>query len=849
MASGRPADFDRFHLPSLAAMEVGDNPFIRKNAKVAVIGAGVSGVITTSRLTDMGVHVTMFEMGRGPGGRAATRREKVNCPGYEGQEVHFDHGVQFFTAHDARFKGICHQWERDGVIHRWNARVGKLDAADRTFQNEANGGETVGIAPKMSKKLGGSSGRLIRSWQEAEARYVGNPSSNSIVKVMTEKMKNRCVYSTRVTNMEKCSEGWHLKGIYRREKEKHLGTFTIIIWSAPSNGHQKWHRLYSMPPPVTFEKAPLIAPLLAGVDHEACFSVMLVFGRQLTELPFDVAFVNNSKSLCKVIRDSSKPLRQQTLPNPEWETWVLLSTPAYAADIMKTAPPGAAPKELLQSVGDTMVGAFRDATMALFEAAGSEELPGPIHQQAHRWGAAYPQTLMNKPALVDPDLCILACGDFCLSPDIEGACCSGLAAADSTIGLLKRDMILAGGRIIVENPIVEIDGDEMTKVMWDMVKSKLILPFLDLNLEYFDLGITARDACDDTVTTQAAEAINKCNVGVKCQTITPNAKWVAELGLKRMYPSPNTTIRKIVGGTIVREPYICDKIPKFIPGWADPVVICRHAVADHTEAAEMAVPGAGTVELVFTPADGGEPQRVALPQAFSGPGVALAQFNTDEAIRGFAHTCFKLAVARSLPLYLSTKDTILQVYDARFKDVFDELYAAEYKAAGVVYEHRLIDDMVAFAVKSKGGYVWACKNYDGDVQSDMIAQGYGSRALMTSLLYSADGKTMLSDASHGTVHRHFMVHSRGGEVSTNPMSTVLTWTKGLRHRAELDGHAALTEFCGKLEGEMLALVESGVVTKDLAVAIHGAGAARETYVTTGEFVDALAAKLTAAVGA
>ena len=679
-------------------------------------------------------------------------------------------------------------------------------------------------------------------------RYVGNPSSNSICKQLTDKVKKSAaktdfVYSTRVTNMERCSDGWRLRGVYRRDPEKELGCYTVVIWSAPSNGHQKWHRLYSMPPPISPEKAPVLSKALSNVNSDACFSCMLVFDRKLVELPFDIAFVDKSSTLCKVVRDSSKPHREGMLPKPEWETWVLLSTASYAMDIIQAAPPGAPPKELLEKIAGEMVGALAEATK-LFFAKADTEMPAPIFSQAHRWGAAYPQQLMNTPALVEPDMNMIACGDFCISPDIQGACCSGMAAADHALGMLRQDCVFHGGRLVVQNPIVEIDGDEMTKVIWDMVKSKIITPFLDLNLEYFDLAIASRDATDDKITTEAAEAIKKCNVGVKCQTITPNAKWVAELGLKRMYPSPNTTIRSVLGGTIVREPYICGKIPKLIPGWEKSVVVCRHAVADHTEAAEIAVPGAGTVELVYTPDGGGEPVRVALP-AFTGAGVALAQYNTDEAIKGFAHTCFKLAVARSLPLYLSTKDTILQVYDARFKAVFDELYASEYKAQmdalgeEVVYEHRLIDDMVAFVVKSPGGYVWACKNYDGDVQSEVIAQGFGARALMTSLLHSDDGKTLLSEASHGTVHRHFVQHCKGEAVSTNPMSTVLTWTKGLRHRAALDSHAELAAFCDIVEGEMLALVESGTVTKDLAAAIGGGTA----FVTTAEFVDALAARL------
>ena len=399
---------------------------------------------------------------------------------------------------------------------------------------------------------------------------------------------------------------------------------------------------------------------------------------------------------------------------------------------------------------------------------------------------------------------------------------------------------------MVANPIVEIDGDEMTQVLWGMVKEKLILPFLDLKLEYYDLGIANRDATDDKVTTMAAEAIKACNVGIKCQTITPNAKWVAELSLKRMYPSPNTTIRSVLGGTIVREPFTCSSIPRLVPGWADTVIVCRHAVADHTEAAELDIQVPGTVEIVFTPADGSEKQVLQVKE-FTGAGVALAQFNTDEAITGFAHTCFKLAVSRKMPLYLSTKDTILQTYDARFKTIFGAVYESTYKeamdAAGTPYTHLLIDDMVAINVKSSGGYVWACKNYDGDVQSEVVAQGFGSRALMRSMLHGDDGKSLLSEASHGTVHRHFVEYGKTGEAWTNPMSTVLTWTQGLRHRAQLDDNAALAAFSDKLEQAMRDVVDSGKVTKDLAAAVHGASLARDHYVTSGEFIDAVAAKL------
>jgi isocitrate dehydrogenase len=396
-------------------------------------------------------------------------------------------------------------------------------------------------------------------------------------------------------------------------------------------------------------------------------------------------------------------------------------------------------------------------------------------------------------------------------------------------------------KIKVENPVVEMDGDEMTRVIWQWIKEKLILPYLDLDIKYFDLGLPYRDQTDDKVTVECANAILKYNVGIKCATITPDEARVTEFSLKKMYPSPNGTIRNILGGTVFREPIILKNIPRLVPGWTKPITIGRHAFGDQYKATDFVVPGAGTFEMVFRPADGSETKTFKVFD-FKAPGVALGMYNTDESIFAFAHSCFQYALQKKWPLYLSTKNTILKRYDGRFKDIFQEVYEAHYKAqfvgAGIWYEHRLIDDMVAYAMKTDGGFVWACKNYDGDVQSDSLAQGYGSLGLMTSVLICPDGKTVEAEAAHGTVTRHFREHEQGKETSTNPIASIFAWSRGLAHRAKLDNNAALAKFCDHLEAACIETVESGFMTKDLALCIHNAASLkREHYLNTREFMD------------
>ncbi|MCZ6523655.1 MAG: NADP-dependent isocitrate dehydrogenase, partial [Alphaproteobacteria bacterium] len=345
------------------------------------------------------------------------------------------------------------------------------------------------------------------------------------------------------------------------------------------------------------------------------------------------------------------------------------------------------------------------------------------------------------------------------------------------------------GKIKVDNPVVEIDGDEMARIIWEMIRSRLILPHLDLELEYFDLGIESRDASDDQITVDAAEAIKRHGVGLKCATITPDEARVEEFGLKRMYRSPNGTIRNIIGGTVFREPLICRNVPRLVPGWTDPIVIGRHAFGDQYRATDFVVPGKGKLTLKFEPEDGGEIIEREVFR-FPGAGVALAMYNLDDSIRGFARACLNYGLSRRWPVYLSTKNTILKAYDGRFKDLFQEVFEAEYKdrfeAAGIGYEHRLIDDMVACALKWSGKFVWACKNYDGDVQSDTVAQGFGSLGLMSSMLMSPDGRTVEAEAAHGTVTRHYRLHQQGEQTSTNPIASIFAWTRGLSHRAKLD---------------------------------------------------------------
>ena len=393
--------------------------------------------------------------------------------------------------------------------------------------------------------------------------------------------------------------------------------------------------------------------------------------------------------------------------------------------------------------------------------------------------------------------------------------------------------------IRVQGPVVELDGDEMTRILWAFIKERLILPYLSFEaLHRYDLGIENRDATDDQVTVDAAHAIRECGVGIKCATITPDEARVEEFGLKRMYRSPNGTIRNILGGTVFREPIVCSNVPKLVPGWTKPIVIGRHAFGDQYRATDFLVPGAGTLTMRFEPEGGGEPVEYEVFR-FEEAGIALGMYNLDESIRGFARACFNYGLDRAWPVYLSTKNTILKAYDGRFKDLFQEVFDAEFAdrfgEAGITYEHRLIDDMVAAALKWDGGFVWACKNYDGDVQSDTVAQGFGSLGMMTSVLMTPDGRTVEAEAAHGTVTRHFRAHQRGEETSTNPIASIFAWTRGLAHRAKLDGNTELARFCTTLEEVCVSTVESGRMTKDLALLV-GAGT---DWMTTNEFLATL----------
>ncbi len=374
-------------------------------------------------------------------------------------------------------------------------------------------------------------------------------------------------------------------------------------------------------------------------------------------------------------------------------------------------------------------------------------------------------------------------------------------------------------RIKVENPIVELDGDEMTRIMWSFIKEQLILPYLDIDLKYYDLGIGSRDATDDQVTVDSANAIREYGVGVKCATITPDEARVEEFGLKEMWLSPNGTIRNILGGVIFREPIVISKIPRLVPGWTKPIVIGRHAFGDQYSSTDVLIPGEGRLTMTFTPKDGSEPVEMKVYD-FPGSGVAMAMYNLDESIRDFARASMRYGLERGFPVYLSTKNTIMKRYDGRFKDIFEQVYDEEFKAdfeaAGLTYEHRLIDDMVACSLRWEGGYVWACKNYDGDVQSDSIAQGFGSLGLMTSVLMSPDGSTVLTEAAHGTVTRHYRQHQRGEQTSTNPIATIFAWTRALAARARMDGTPELTVFAETLERVCVETVESGKTTEDLA---------------------------------
>ena len=392
-------------------------------------------------------------------------------------------------------------------------------------------------------------------------------------------------------------------------------------------------------------------------------------------------------------------------------------------------------------------------------------------------------------------------------------------------------------KIKVKEPIVELDGDEMTRIIWDFIKQKLILPYLDVDLRYFDLGIESRDKTDDQVTVEAANAIKAVGVGVKCATITPDEDRVAEFGLKSMWRSPNGTIRNILGGTVFREPIICRNVPRYVPSWRQPIIIGRHAFGDQYRATDVRIPGAGTLTMTFTPADGAAETHQVFE--FPASGVALSMYNLDESIIGFARACFNYGLQRGVPVYLSTKNTILKVYDGRFKDLFQQTFDREFSRAfdeaGLTYEHRLIDDMVASALKWQGGFVWACKNYDGDVQSDTVAQGFGSLGLMTSVLMTPDGNTVEAEAAHGTVTRHYRMHQKGKETSTNPIASIFAWTRGLHYRARFDDTPDVEAFARDLEQVCVETVEAGKMTKDLAILIGP----DQPWLTTTQFLEAL----------
>jgi isocitrate dehydrogenase len=393
-------------------------------------------------------------------------------------------------------------------------------------------------------------------------------------------------------------------------------------------------------------------------------------------------------------------------------------------------------------------------------------------------------------------------------------------------------------KISVKNPVVELDGDEMTRIIWEFIKNKLILPYLDLGIEYYDLGMKSRDDTDDQITINAANAIKKFGVGIKCATITPDEERVKEFDLKKMWRSPNGTIRNIIGGTVFREPIICQNIPKLVPSWTDPVIIGRHAFGDQYRATDFKVPGKGKLEVKWTSEDGKEEIKHEVFN-FTGPGIALSMYNLDKSIEDFARSCFSYGLIKNWPVYLSTKNTILKKYDGRFKDIFQEIFEKEYKKDfeknNLTYEHRLIDDMVACAMKWSGKYIWACKNYDGDVQSDTMAQGYGSLGLMTSTLLTPDGKVMEAEAAHGTVTRHYRMHQQGNETSTNPIASIFAWTRGLAHRGKLDENNELIKFAKTIEKVCVECVEGGAMTKDLAILIGPSS----KYLTTNQFLDVI----------
>ena len=394
-------------------------------------------------------------------------------------------------------------------------------------------------------------------------------------------------------------------------------------------------------------------------------------------------------------------------------------------------------------------------------------------------------------------------------------------------------------KIKVDNPVVELDGDEMTRIIWHFIKEQLVLPYLDVDLRYFDLGIESRDASDDRITIDAANAIKEFGMGVKCATITPDEARVEEFGLKKMWRSPNGTIRNILGGVVFREPIICSNIPRLVPGWTKPIVIGRHAHGDQYKATDFKAPGAGRVTMTYTPADGSAPMEFEVVDMPEGGGVAMGMYNFNDSIRDFARASLRYGLQRGYPVYLSTKNTILKAYDGQFKDLFQEVFESEFAeafaAAGITYEHRLIDDMVAAAMKWEGGYVWACKNYDGDVQSDTVAQGFGSLGLMTSVLMTPDGRTVEAEAAHGTVTRHYREHQRGNPTSTNPIASIFAWTQGLSHRGKMDGTPEVTGFATAVEEVCVQTVEAGQMTKDLAILVGP----EQSWLTTEEFLAAL----------
>ena len=409
---------------------------------------------------------------------------------------------------------------------------------------------------------------------------------------------------------------------------------------------------------------------------------------------------------------------------------------------------------------------------------------------------------------------------------------------------INKIIFILMSKIKVKNPVVELDGDEMTRIIWEFIKNKLILPYLDLGIKYYDLGMKSRDNTDDQITIDSANAIKKIGVGIKCATITPDEARVEEFDLKKMWRSPNGTIRNIIGGTVFREPIICKNIPKLVPSWTDPVIIGRHAFGDQYRATDFKVPGKGKMEVKWTSEDGKDEIKYEVFN-FTGPGVALSMYNLDKSIQDFARSCFSYGLIKKWPVYMSTKNTILKQYDGRFKDIFQEVFENEYKEDfdknNLTYEHRLIDDMVACAMKWSGKYIWACKNYDGDVQSDTMAQGYGSLGLMTSTLLTPDGKIMEAEAAHGTVTRHYRMHQQGKETSTNPIASIFAWTRGLAHRGKLDGNDELIKFAQTIEKVCIECVENGAMTKDLAILIGPSS----KYLTTNQFLDEIDGNLKA----